>query len=76
MYTCTYFHVFLTTVQLILTNLRAPVEVYPTNVNPIELYPIEAYLIGKGAVEVSGCHRIAVEPYSSKVPLLQVYKKE
>ncbi len=23
--------------------------------NPIEVYPIEAYLIGKGVVEVSGC---------------------
>jgi hypothetical protein len=25
--------------------------------NPIEVYPIEAYPIGEGAVEVSGCSR-------------------
>jgi hypothetical protein len=30
--------------------------VYPIDVNPIVVYPIEAYLIGKGVVEVSGCH--------------------
>ncbi len=32
-------------------------EVYPIGVNPIEVYPIQAYLKGKGAVEVSGCSR-------------------
>ncbi len=31
------------------------VEAYPTEGNPIEVYPIEAYLIGKGVVEVPGC---------------------
>ena len=31
------------------------VEVYPIKRNPIEVYPIEAYIIGKGVVEVSGC---------------------
>jgi hypothetical protein len=31
------------------------VEVYLIEGNPIEVYPIEAYLIGKGVVEVSGC---------------------
>jgi hypothetical protein len=36
---------------------KSSVEVYPTDVNPIEVYPIEGYLIGKGVIEVSGCHR-------------------
>jgi hypothetical protein len=30
---------------------------YPTDVTPIEGYPIEAYLVGKGVIEISGCHR-------------------
>jgi hypothetical protein len=34
------------------------VEVYPIEGNRIEVYPIEAYLIGKGVVEVSGCSRV------------------
>jgi hypothetical protein len=34
---------------------KSSVEVYPIDVNPIEVYPIEAYLIGKCAIEVSGC---------------------
>ncbi len=33
------------------------VEVYPIEGNPLEVYPIEAYLIGKGVVEISGCSR-------------------
>jgi hypothetical protein len=33
-------------------------EVYLIDVNPIEVYPIEAYLIGKGVVEVSVCSPI------------------
>jgi hypothetical protein len=34
--------------------LKSSVEV---PVYPIDVNPIEAYLIGKGVVEVSGCHR-------------------
>ncbi len=45
MYTYFQFHVFLTTVQLILINLRALQKyINPIDVNPIEVYPIEAYL--------------------------------
>jgi hypothetical protein len=42
LYVYLHFHVFLTTVQSIFKNSW-------------EVYPIEAYLMGKGAVEVSGC---------------------
>jgi hypothetical protein len=31
------------------------VKEYPIEGNPIEVYSIEAYLIGKGVVDVSGC---------------------
>jgi hypothetical protein len=33
--------------------LKCFVEVYPIEGNPYEVYPIEAYLIGKGVVEVA-----------------------
>ncbi len=29
----------------------------PIEVNPIAVYPTETYLLVKGVVEVSGCHR-------------------
>ncbi len=31
---------------------------YHVEVNSIEVYPIEAYITGKGVVEVSGCQRL------------------
>jgi hypothetical protein len=36
------------------------VEVYHVEGRPVEVYPIEAYIIGKGVVEVSGCSRFFI----------------
>ncbi len=40
------------TVLSIFKKFKSSIEVYPIDVNSIEVYPIEAYLIGKGAVEI------------------------
>jgi hypothetical protein len=42
----------------------------PFNINSIEVYPIEAYFIGKGAIEVSGCSRRPVIPKIKNVKIL------
>ncbi len=54
-YVCLHFHVFLK--QNYKYKFKCFAEVYPIEVNPIEVYPIEANLIGKGVVEISGCHQ-------------------
>jgi hypothetical protein len=51
-----HFHVFLITVQSIPKNLRPCRRISHRYKSHRKIYPIEAYLIGKGVVEVSGCH--------------------
>jgi hypothetical protein len=60
-YVYIHFHVFLynSTVQSMCKNFKSSVEVFPIEVNPIEGYLFEAYLTGKGIVEVSGCHYLS-----------------
>ncbi len=41
----------------------------------IEVYPIEVYLIGKGAVKVSGCHQNYCSPYIYIVQLVLRYQE-
>ncbi len=65
MYTCIFMY-FLNSYNSTIINLnkfRSSIEAYPKDVNPIEVYPIEAYLKGKGAVEVSGCSRFRFDIY-------------
>ncbi len=62
MYTCILYISYNSTINTY--KFKSSVKLYPIDVNPIEEYPIEAYLIGKGVVEVSGCHRSVVQDFS------------
>ncbi len=51
--------------------IKSSIEIYPIDVNPTEVHPIEAYLIGKGAVEVSDGSSLYLQ--NMYVPYCAVY---